>query len=101
MKFDITKGKKGAEDLVLLVCTDGYEQITYKDLFTIIKHFYDNEDKIYPRGEGSKFLMKSLVYLRTHSVEETLVKSQLKPPDKLVYFIEPAEKVCPYCGRRF
>lgn len=84
MKFNFKVGKKGNGDLVLLVSTDGFEQVTYKDLFTIIKHFYDNEDRIYPSpAKGSRFLMEALMCLRTCSVEKTLIEYKLRIPEKL------------------
>jgi hypothetical protein len=73
MKFEVAFGKKGKEDKVLRIFTNGWEQITYKDLLTIMKHFYENEDRLYPPpAKGSKYLLEALVFLRHHSVEETL-----------------------------
>jgi len=76
MKYDLWKGRRGKEDIGLLIHTDGWEQISHKDLFTIVKFLYDNEDRLYPppRGKGSRYLLEALTYLRTHSVKETLAK---------------------------
>lgn len=89
MKFDVTKGSKGAEDLVLLVLTEGYEQIRCGDLFTIIKHFFDNEDKIYPppKFKGSKMFLEAVQYLRSHTVDETLLRFKLREAEFLEDFM--------------
>lgn len=89
MKFDVREGKKGEKDLILLVCTDGYEQVKFKDILTIVKHLYDNEDKIYPppKFKGSKMLMEALVRLRTHTVRETLLEFKLRKREYLADFM--------------
>lgn len=89
MKFNLKKGKKGDNDLRLLICTDGYEQITYKDLFKIIKLFYANEDRIYPppKFKGSKMLFEAFEYLRGHNVDEALLKFQLRKAENIHDFM--------------
>ena len=92
MKFEVRKGKKGEDDLVLLVCTDGYEQITYKDLFTMVKHFYDNEERVYspkknPKLRGMMKLLEALDYLKTHTVSETLLEFQLRRAEYVHNFL--------------
>jgi hypothetical protein len=88
MKFRTAPGKKGEGDEILLVQTNGEEAITHKELFEIVKHFYNNEDKIYPPpAKGSKMLMESLIYLRSHSIRETLLKCQSIKAEFLSDFI--------------
>ena len=80
MRFDLSKGNKGREDLILYVETEGYEQITCQDLFTIIKHLFDNEDKIYPppQFKGSKLLLEAIQFLRSHTIRETLLHFRIE-----------------------
>jgi len=79
MRFNLRKGNKGNNDLVLDVATDGWEQLSYQDLFKLIKLLYVNEDKIYPPpNKGSKMLLEALDFLREHSVEETTATFQIK-----------------------
>ena len=78
MKFDFLKGSKHNDDLILLICTEGYEQLTCKDLFWVVKILYDNEDKIYlPPAKGADFLAEALLDLRKMSVNDVLRKYQL------------------------
>jgi len=84
MKFDLEKGNRGANrenDFRLVVSLS--EAISMKDLFSIIKALYENEDRIYPppNFKGSKMLLEALSYLRSHTVDETLGKFQLRPLD--------------------
>jgi len=80
MRFDLSKGNKGREDLILYVQTEGSEQITCEDLFTILKHLFENEDKIYPppQFKGSKLLLEAIQFLRSHTVRETLLQFQIE-----------------------
>lgn len=102
MRFKTKTGKKGRGDQILLVRTDGYEQMTYEDLFRmVVKHFYDNEDRVYPPpAKGSKYLLEALTYLRTHNVEETLIKSKLKTCPICGELLVPHSGIllCPECG---
>lgn len=82
MKFKFKKGKKGDGDLVLLVKTFDWEQIIFKDLLTIIKFFFDNEDRIYtPPAKGSLFLLEAISDLRKIPMEEVLLKYSLRSPE--------------------
>lgn len=89
MEIELEKGKKSEQDRVLLIHTVGWEQMTYEDLFKIVKLFYVNEDKIYPppKFKGSKMLMETLIYLRTHSVMETTLESKLRKAEYLTDFM--------------
>lgn len=89
MKFRTEKGKKSEDDQRLQIETDGFEQISYEDLFKIVKFFYENENRIYPppQCKGSKMLVGALVFLESHSVRETLLKYQLKQPNLLSDFV--------------
>ena len=101
MKFDIRKGKKSENDLVLLVKTEDWEQLRFEDLLTAIKFFFDNEDRVYPPpAKGSKYLLEALTYLRTHNVEETLIKSKLKTCPICGELLVPHSGIllCPECG---
>lgn len=83
MKFSVCHGNKASKDLILLIITEGYEQITFAELFTIVKMLYYNEDKIYssPNCKGSKMLLEALEYLHKHSVSDTLSRFNLKKTD--------------------
>lgn len=80
MNFDTRQGEKGSQDFVLRIATNGYEELTFEDLFWMVKLLYDNEDKIYfhPNCKGSRLLLEALEHLRTHTVKETLLKFGLK-----------------------
>ena len=54
----------------LSIRTKNWEAITYRFLFKIVKWLYEEEDRRYPEGEGSKGLLKALTDLRTESVDE-------------------------------
>ena len=80
-KFDFKKGKKGDDDLVLLVKTDDWEQVVFKDLLTMIKFFFDNEDRIYrPPAKGSLFLLEAISDLRKLPLDDVLLKYSLRSP---------------------
>ena len=90
MRFELKKGKRGADpkkDSIFVITLS--EAITLKDLFSIVKALYENEDRIYPppKFKGSKMLLEALDYLRTHTVSETLLKFQLRKPEKLHDFL--------------
>ncbi|MFQ5710208.1 MAG: hypothetical protein ACE5GD_00360 [Candidatus Geothermarchaeales archaeon] len=55
---------------ILLVRTNDWEAIRYYDLFKIVKWLYDEEDRRYPKGMGSKGLLKALSDLRTENLDE-------------------------------
>ena len=74
MEFLLKLGKKHAKDKILLIKTDGYEQLSYNNLFKIAKLLMVNEEKCYPFGLGAQYLINALIYLKTHSVDETLIK---------------------------
>lgn len=82
------KGKKGENDRVILVKTEGWEQITYRDLFTLIKLFLENEHKIYPKpAKGAKYLLEAINKLFNNSVEDVLAWFQLNKPSKLHHLL--------------
>jgi len=86
MRCELTKGNRGANpenDSILSIILS--EAITMKDLFIMVKKLYENEDRIYPppQFKGSKMLAEALLYLRTHTVEETTLKFQLREADSL------------------
>lgn len=90
MKFEFTKGNRGIDtkkDSVLFITLS--EAITMKDLFSIVKALYENEDRIYPppQFKGSKMLAEALAYLRTHTVSETLLKCQLREAETVHDFL--------------
>lgn len=45
-------GFKGAGDKPIEICTEGFEKIENKEIFTLIKLLYENEERIYPRSKG-------------------------------------------------
>lgn len=88
MKFSFKKGNKGENDWILLIETDSYEQVKYKDLFYIIKFFFDNEERIYPPpAKGSQYLLSAIRDLRTMTVDEVLLKYELRKADKIADFV--------------
>ena len=88
MEIKLKKGKKSKNDTVILIRTDGWEQITYRDLFTLIKLFLENEHKIYPPpAKGAKYLLDAINRLLTNDVEDVLAWFQLQKPSKLHHFL--------------
>lgn len=72
-------GYKGPDDLKILVRTDGWESPTLEELFTMLKAWYENEERLYPPpAKGSRFLMLALIDLRTESVEQVLKRYGLE-----------------------
>ena len=78
MDFLLKPGKKHAKDKILLIKTDGYEQLRYSDFFKIAKLLMANEENRYPFGLGAQYLINALIYLKNHSVDETLTKFKCK-----------------------
>jgi len=88
MEFKEGEGIKGKEDKVLFIKTDGYEKLTYRDLFKMIKFFFENEDRIYPSpAKGGRFLLDAITSLRNMSVDEVLLKYRAKTAEYLHEFI--------------
>lgn len=82
------QGSKSKNDRIVLVKTEGWEQITYRELFTLIKFFLENEQKIYPPpAKGAKYLLDAISRLLNNSVEDVLAWFQLKKPSKLHHFL--------------
>jgi len=63
------------------VKTDDWEQVVFKDLLTMIKFFFDNEDRIYtPPAKGSLFLLEAISDLRKLPIDDVLLKYRLRSP---------------------
>lgn len=87
MEFKVEKGRKSESDRVLLVKTDGWELLSYREIFTILKFVLENEQKLYPHGKGAKYLLEAIKMLLYHDVEDVLAWFQLKKPRKLHHFM--------------
>jgi len=88
MEFKFKPGNKTVNDKIVLVKTDGWEQITYRELFTLIKFFFENEQKLYPPpAKGAKYLFEAIRRLLTNSVEDVLAWFQLSKVSKLHHFL--------------
>jgi len=46
--FKCTYGK----DKILKVKTDGWEVITFDEILHIVRHIFENEERIYPKSHG-------------------------------------------------
>lgn len=88
MEIKLKDGKKGEGDKIIMVKTDGWEQITYRDLFRLIKEFFKNEERIYPPpAKGAKYLLDAITRLLREDVDSVLIKYQVEAPRKLHHFI--------------
>jgi len=88
MEIKLKKGKKSDADSIVLIKTDGWEQITYSDLFKLIKLFLENEQKIYPPpAKGAKYLLEAINRLLDNSVEDVLAWFNLKKVSKLHHLL--------------
>jgi len=89
MKFRVVNGKKGDNDQVIYIKTDGWEKVTYEDFFKLTKLLLANEERIYPppRFKGAQYLIDAILMLKHEPVEDVLVKFKVKHPTKLHHFL--------------
>ena len=83
------KGKKADNDYVILVKTNGWEQLTFRDFFKLTRLLLLNEERIYPppKFKGAKYLLDAIQALRNTPVDDVLVKFKVEHPTKLHHFL--------------
>ena len=50
----LVKGKKGEEDWMPFIKTDGWHAISFMELLELLKLFFENEERLYPQEQGFK-----------------------------------------------